>query len=446
MLNMGSNTITILAANEYYWNDGGDTNTPVPPYVASPYRQQNPGALIFKLDVTYEEFVPAPAIHIEKSGTPTSTTENSVINYTYTVTNTGNVPLSSIVVSDNLVSPVTYQSGDDGDGILQTTETWIYTGSYQVPWFTAGPVVNTATAEGYWETTKVTDDDDFSVDILHNPDIEVTKSGPASPNFQTVDPANYSYTVINTGNCALDVTLEDDVYGVLTPIDGDTYLLPGQTWHYSVSDALVCDSYTMMEFVNIATADGEDATGTIVSDEATWKVVIFQWMPRTIGYWGNWSNHYSETEMIALVNAVNANSAYFDGPGPTLTAASVRSLLLATDQTGKMTADKARTLLVKQLIATWFNVKSYMDWDGSEPIDNFVGSADTAMDPNATVYVDGSVTTVSNLLQRIEWNLVHGTTDVQFLLKAKDILDKMNNAENNHYLMFMDPAFDPTDP
>jgi hypothetical protein len=441
----GSNTLYVLAGNEYFWSDDSPNfdNPTQGTWPGPSYNQYNPGAAIYQLDIEYEAFVAAPGIKVVKSGAPTSTTENTDINYTYTVTNTGNVPLSSIAVSDDLVSPVTYQSGDDGDGILQTTETWIYTGSYHVPWFTAGPVVNTVTAEGYWETTKVTDDDDFSVDILHNPDIEVTKSGPASPNFQTVDPADYFYAVTNTGNCALEVTLEDDVYGVLTPIDGDTYLLPSQTWHYEVSDELICDGYTMTIFTNTATAEGEDATGTMVFDGACWTVMVFQWQPRTIGYWGNWSNHYSDTEMSALVTAVNGNSAYFDGPGPTLTAASVRSLLLATDQTGKMTADKARTLLVKQLIATWFNVKSYMDWDGSEPIDNFVGSADTAMDPNATVYVDGSVTTVSNLLQRIEWNLVHGTTDVQFLLKAKDILDKMNNAENNHYMMFMDPAFDP---
>ena len=153
--------------------------------------------------------------------------------------------------------------------------------------------------------------------------------------------------------------------------------------------------------------------------------------------------------MDELVGAVNAQSTYF--ASIPLSSATVKGLLLAVDQTGKMTADKAKILLVKQLIATWFNVKSYNDWVNPSYItainpSAFVGTADTAMDPNATVYVDGVQTTVSNLLQRIEYTLNHPTGDVQFLLKAKDILDKMNNAENNHYLMFMDPAFDPTDP
>ena len=53
----GTNTIKILAGNEYYSPDDPNfeySNFPVPPYVASPYRQQNPGALIFKMDVSYE--------------------------------------------------------------------------------------------------------------------------------------------------------------------------------------------------------------------------------------------------------------------------------------------------------------------------------------------------------------------------------------------------------
>jgi hypothetical protein len=470
----GSNTLYVLAGNEYFWSDDSPPDSPVPPTQGTwgnpGYHQYNPGAAIFQLDIEYEEFVAAPEITVVKEATevngepigdPKEALEGDTITYDYTVTNTGNVPLYDVELWDDMgtvdtgddvqitLSGLTDEDGDTYLDDLAVSASATGTRDYTVPWFTAGPVTNEATAWGWYDSTKYSDTDGESVNILHNPDIEVTKSGPASPNFQTVDPANYYYTVTNTGDCALEVTLEDDVYGVLTPIDGDTYLLPGQTWHYEVSDELICDGYTMMEFVNTATAEGEDATGATVSDEATWKVIVFQWMPRTIGYWGNWANHYTVAQMAELVVKVNDNSAYFGSgqPGGELTSTLVHDLLLAPDQTGKMTAAKATILLKKQLLATWFNVKSYYDWVNPSYMPTyFVGSADTAMDPNATVYVDGSVTTVSNLLQRIEWNLVHGTTDVQFLLKAKDILDKMNNAENNHYLMFMDPAFDPTDP
>ncbi len=58
----GSNTLYVLAGNEYYWTDDSRPNSPIPPYRASPYRQQNPGAAIFQLDVEYEEV----SIEVEK--------------------------------------------------------------------------------------------------------------------------------------------------------------------------------------------------------------------------------------------------------------------------------------------------------------------------------------------------------------------------------------------
>jgi uncharacterized repeat protein (TIGR01451 family) len=409
----------------------------------------------------------SPSLTIEKEANVEEALEGETIGYTYSVTNDGDFSLTGLYVTDSLgitVSPVQsdgYNVGDDDpqDGNFDQGEVWEFTAQYTVPWFTAGPVTNTATATAtYVVEDDVTDtSDEVSVDILHNPDIEVTKSGPASPNFQTVDPANYSYTVKNTGDCALLVTLEDDVYGVLDPSDGDTYLLPDdpatpeddpQTWHYSVSDILVCDGYTMSEFFNTATATWEDATGATDYERACWTVIVFQWLPRTIGYWGNWSNHYSPDAMTALVDDVNLNSYYFDG----LTPSTVRDILLATNPTGKMTVAKAKTLLVKQLLATWFNVESYNDWVSTEYIATFVGTADTAMDPTATVYltrVSGAATlfgadtkTVREILTIIESNISSAWNQNQ-LLTAKDVLDKMNNAENNDYMMFMDPDFEP---
>ncbi len=52
----GSNTITILAGNEYFWSDDG--NSPSPALNLDPYYQYNPGALIFSLDVNYDPILP----------------------------------------------------------------------------------------------------------------------------------------------------------------------------------------------------------------------------------------------------------------------------------------------------------------------------------------------------------------------------------------------------
>ena len=71
-----------------------------------------------------------PGINIDKvtngSDGPT-VPAGSPITWTYTVTNTGNVEISNVVVTDNQGVVPVFQSGDsNNDGILQTTETWIY--------------------------------------------------------------------------------------------------------------------------------------------------------------------------------------------------------------------------------------------------------------------------------------------------------------------------------
>jgi hypothetical protein len=462
-LALGANTITILAANEYYWTDDG--NTPSPPYVASPYRQQNPGALIFKLDIEYEEFVADPEITVVKEATevngdpigdPKEALEGDTITYEYAVTNTGNVPLLDVTLLDDMLGTIalTGLTDEDLDTFLDDLAVGASatgTAGYLVPWFTAGPVVNIATASGWYDSTEYTDDDNESVAILHDPDIEVDKTGPNNNigYFGQLD-ANYNYAVTNNGDCSLTVVLTDDQIAVLTgPTgdDGNGYLDPGETWYYTSNQLIECTGIEELFFTNEAEAVGTDATGGTDTDYDSWTVTIFQWLPRTIGYWGNWANHYTDTEMNAIANAVDENSAYFGDvdPGPDLTAATIKGLLLSVDQSGKMTLDKARLLTQKQLLAAWLNVKSYKDWAVIEDIDGFTGSADTAMNPDATVYLSkvagaetlfGAATlTVQEVLDAVDAGMV--TWDQSKLLIAKTVLDKMNNAENNDYFMFM---------
>ena len=417
---------------------------------------------VIKLEVTEGgggEPAEVASLAITKTADVFETYEGETITYTYLVENTGNVNLSAPTVTDSLgitVSAVlngnTYNIGDTGnDNVFGVGEIWEFTAQYTVPWFTAGPVLNTGNATALYGSSEIWDTDDESVTILHNPGIGVTKEGPAPIGyFESVD-ATYTYTVTNTGDCALIVTLEDDVYGVLQPSPGGDYLLPDETWYYEVTDTLVCTGDTTTMFSNKAIGYGTDAEDTVVMDCACWNVVVFQWMPRSKGYWGNWDNHWSSTCMTQFVNAVNSNSAYFYGTGQPvqgqlLTVNKVHDLLLAPDdQKGKMDKTKATALLRKQLLATWLSVVSYMQaTDGNS---STCGSLDAAMDPNATVYFEtGGSMTVRALLNRIEYNLTTGaaTFGVDGRLLAKDILDKMNNTENNAYCMFMDPEFDPS--
>lgn len=74
--------------------------------------------------------------------------------YTYVVTNPGTVALSSVSVTDDKVISVDYVSGDvNADNLLQTSETWIYTGRMDLN----ATTTNTATAKGSANGVTATD-------------------------------------------------------------------------------------------------------------------------------------------------------------------------------------------------------------------------------------------------------------------------------------------------
>ncbi len=108
---------------------------------------------------------PVPGVHIEKAtngvdadeapGVPID--EGAQVTWTYVVTNTGDVPLSNVLVTDDQGVVPVYQSGDtDGDDLLDLTETWTYEATGEallINYANIGLVV------GYYGEEKVTDDD-----------------------------------------------------------------------------------------------------------------------------------------------------------------------------------------------------------------------------------------------------------------------------------------------
>jgi len=68
------------------------------------------------------------AVAIDKSPSVTEAVAGQTMTYTFLVTNPGQLPLSSVVVTDNRCSPVTFADGDtNGNSTLEVGETWRYT-------------------------------------------------------------------------------------------------------------------------------------------------------------------------------------------------------------------------------------------------------------------------------------------------------------------------------
>ena len=230
-----------------------------------------------------DEVVGEPSIDIQKStngvdaDAPTGplVAVGSTVDFEYVVTNTGNVSLGSVNVTDDQGVTVTFQAGDtNNDGLLDVDETWIYTGNTIV---TAGQYVNvgSVTASDSEGTDVVDSDPSHHFGVEAAIDIEKTTNGNDADTGTGAELlvgsiANFEYVVTNSGNVALaNVDVVDDQGVTVTFVSGDTnndgLLDVDETWTYIASTIVTVGQYT-----NIGTVVGEDATGTIadpVSDE-----------------------------------------------------------------------------------------------------------------------------------------------------------------------------------
>lgn len=103
----------------------------------------------------------AASINIEKTASSTEILAGETADYTYLVTNTGDLPLDNVVVEDDKCSPVSYISGDTGDdGVLESGEAWVF-GCSQI---LAETTVNIGT---------VTADDPFDNEVSGSDELEV---------------------------------------------------------------------------------------------------------------------------------------------------------------------------------------------------------------------------------------------------------------------------------
>ncbi|MEG4632713.1 hypothetical protein QUB56_24495 [Microcoleus sp. AR_TQ3_B6] len=242
---------------------------------------------------------PNPSIFIDKvtnGADGLNILAGELITWTYTVSNTGNVPLSNITVTDDKETGLTYSAGDaNSNALLDTNEVWTYTktGTAQ-----PGNYSNTGSVTGNYNGTPVSSSDPSSY-FGADPKIaidKVTRSAPVQGDGLLVpqgSPISWIYTVTNTGNVPLSNVQVTDNQGVVpvyqsgdTNLDGKLDLT--ESWVYSANGTAILGSYQ-----NTGTVQGsytDDLTNPATptdSDDSSYTGMLPPGA-RTPGFWSNW--------------------------------------------------------------------------------------------------------------------------------------------------------------
>jgi len=230
------------------------------------------GPAVFDSDTETVGFDQNPSILLDKVAEAGSFVVGDTITYDYTVTNNGNVTLTSVTLVDDILGTITLTAtelapGDSATGTASHTVT-----QDDVD---AGEIVNIAVATGTPPIgPNVQDDDTETVTLVQDPSIALDKVAEAG-SFAVGDVITYDYTVTNNGNVTLtNVTLVDDILGTIT-LTG-TELAPGDSVTGTASHTVTQDDVDAGQIVNIANATGTPPVGPAVEDEDTETVLLNQ--------------------------------------------------------------------------------------------------------------------------------------------------------------------------
>ncbi|MDY8138999.1 hypothetical protein U0D62_25520, partial [Aquimarina sp. 2201CG5-10] len=243
-----------------------------------------------------------PLLDITKTDTYVDTNGNSIIdagdtiNYVFTVTNTGNVDLTGISVTDALV---TVTPATTIDLVVGASDNSTYTASYTITAadITAGSFSNTAVATapnplGGADITDDSDDPDNTTDVdpdndgspddptvtnLSQPLLDITKTDTyVDTNGNSIidagDTINYVFTVTNTGNIDLFNIQVTDALATVTPATTINLVVgASDNSTYTASYVITAADITAGSFSNQAVVSAPnplDPTGPPVEDDS----------------------------------------------------------------------------------------------------------------------------------------------------------------------------------
>ena len=219
----------------------------------------------------------APEMTIDKNvtaGEPYAAV-GDVLSYDYIVTNTGNVTISDLAVTDDRIAVVSCTPTTLAPGDSVTCA-----GSYLVTQadLDAGSVTNIASPNGTpaQGTLPTPPTDTVTVVADPAPSMTVVKSITAGDPFAAVgDSITYSYLLTNTGNVTINsIVVDDDKVATVTC--AAVTLAPTETTTCTGVYAVTQDDLNAGEVVNIAQANGVPTNGTLVSPTDTQTAIATQ--------------------------------------------------------------------------------------------------------------------------------------------------------------------------
>ena len=227
--------------------------------------------------------VQAPELTLVKSSTTTSiVVAGQVVPYSYLLTNTGNVTISALSVSDdNVDAPAvcvetTLAPAESTTCSASHTVTQAELDANGSPTPDSGVLTNVAIATGTPAGGTLTDPtDSLDIPIVQDPELTLLKSGTfedeSGDGFaQPGETISYTFSVTNSGNVTLtDVTLADTVGGVTISGGPIATLAVGavDTTTFSGSYAITQADIDAGAFLNTATVTGTDPNDQPVSDD-----------------------------------------------------------------------------------------------------------------------------------------------------------------------------------
>ena len=210
-----------------------------------------------------------PSLTIDKSSTTTEVTSaGQLVPYSYLVTNTGNVTLTGIALTDDNIDGTVFCPATTLAPAASMTCTAVHTVT-QADLDAGGSltnVVDAATDQGATAT------DTLTIAATQGPSLTLDKTITSGDPYTTVDGTiAYSYLVTNTGNVTItDLAVTDDNVDD-PPVCAVTTLAPTETTTCTAVHTVTQADLDAGTVTNNATADGTPAGGTLTpaTDSAT---------------------------------------------------------------------------------------------------------------------------------------------------------------------------------